>query len=57
VVSPSSLSLHVERDETAVDLHVDGGHVRTIGPKMGVTMTPADPFQVAVVPASRDRFG
>lgn len=56
VVSPSTLALHVERDETAVDLHVDGRRARTIGPDDAVSLSAGDPFRVAVVPASKRRY-
>lgn len=56
VVAPASLSIQIERDETAVDLLVDGRVARTVGPDDVVSVTRTDPFDVAVIDASRDRY-
>lgn len=53
ILQPSTVSVAVERDETAVDLLVDDRVVRTVGPDDSVTLDPGESFPVAVVPTGR----
>lgn len=55
VVQPTTLTIEVERDETTVDLLLDGEVLQSVGPADVVTIEPEQAFEVAVVPASRDR--
>lgn len=57
VVEPESLELGVRRDEATVDLHVDERVVQSIGPGETVSVTRAEPFSVAVLACSRNRYG
>lgn len=56
VVAPTSLSIQVERDETAVDLLVDGRVARRVGPDDVVSVEPTDSFDVVVIDVSRNRY-
>lgn len=56
VVDPDVLEVHVEREEATVDLLLDERVMRTIGPDETVTVRPADPFEVAVFDAGRNRY-
>jgi NAD+ kinase len=52
-VAAPPLSVTVARDETSVELHVDGRGQRTVAPGNPVELTWGDPLSVAVVPATR----
>lgn len=56
VVEPRVLEISVERDGASVDLHVDDRVVRSVDPTTTVSVTAGDPFDVAVVDESRDRY-
>jgi NAD+ kinase len=52
VLDPATLSVSVERDETAVDLLVDERAIGTVGPTDDVIIEPGDPFAIAHLPTS-----
>jgi hypothetical protein len=56
VLPPGDLTLAVERDETPVDLLLDGRVERTVSPGEPVTLSADDGIEILVVAESRDFF-
>jgi NAD+ kinase len=56
VLPPGDLALAVERDETPVDLLLDGRVERTVSPGDPVSLSADDGIEILVVPESRDFF-
>lgn len=57
VIDPDVLEIRVCREEASVDLHVDDRVLRSVAPGDVVELAPADPVDVAVLPASSARYG